>query len=324
MRFGIIGIILIATGLQAHATPPHDIKPAKEAQLLHRKAVNASKSKGFEQAIKLWRQAEARHPIWKYAFNLASTHAFKKKWKLAWSALERVQAYGQPVKHTRLVVQLRKVVRVALLRNHAHIELKVLPVEAQVLRNGMAWEEPRRVWTADDSSNLIIRLAGYETVKTKWSHPTGQIHEPSTIRLVKTVSQEVEENTIALGVASGDGDSMSGWQWTTIGTGIALLAGGAGSLAWSESLADELNTLNDTPGTDYNTYSTQFDQDKESAERARFAGWVLTGVGAAILTAGIVWLLLEDVEKPDPLGQQTMLEPVLLPHGGGLRGTVRF
>ena len=194
MRFGLIGIILIATGLHAHAhdTPPHDVSTAKEAQQLHRKAVTASKNKDFEQAIKLWRQAETKHPIWKYAFNLASTHAFKKKWKLAWSALERVQAYGQPEKHTRLVVQLRKEVRGALLRNHAHIELKVLPVEAQVLRNGMAWEEPRRVWTADDSSNLIIRLAGYETVKTKWSHPAGQIHEPTTIRLVETVTQEVE------------------------------------------------------------------------------------------------------------------------------------
>jgi hypothetical protein len=117
---------------------------------------------------------------------------------------------------------------------------------------------------------------------------------------------------------------MSGWQWTTIGTGIALLAGGAGSLAWSESLADELNTLNDTPGTDYNTYSTQFDQDKESAERVRFTGWALSSMGAAILTAGIVWLLLEDVESTVPLGQQTMLEPVILRHGGGLRGTVRF
>ena len=85
-----------------------------------------------------------------------------------------------------------------------------------------------------------------------------------------------------------------------------------------------MSALNNAPGKDYNTYSTQFDSNKESAERARFTGWALSSVGAAVLTAGIVWLLLEDVKPTASLGQQTMLEPVLLRHGGGLRGTVRF
>jgi hypothetical protein len=320
MRFGFIAIILIAAGLHAQATPPVVNPAADEAQQLHRKAVKASKSEDFGQAIALWRQAEAKHPIWKYAYNLASTHAFQKKWKSAWRAVERVRARDVPSKHARLIDQVESEVRGALLRNHAYIELKILPVEAKVLRNGMAWDEPRRVWTADDSSNLIIRLAGYETVTTKWSHETGQIHEHRTIRLVTTDL----ENTVALGLASSDGESMSGWQWTTIGTGIALLAGGAGSLAWSESLADDLETLNNAPGTDYNTYSKQFDQDKDSAESTRLAGWMLTGVGAAVLTAGIVWLLLEDGKPTTALGQQTTLEPVILPHGVGFRGTVRF
>ncbi|MFT7626306.1 MAG: hypothetical protein ACI9WU_005501, partial [Myxococcota bacterium] len=109
------------------------------------------------------------------------------------------------------------------------------------------------------------------------------------------------------------------WGWATASAGVLLVAGAATlhGLASSdnEDLHDRFGSSANVPaGTSAQAaYDRAYDADV--APRAT-AAWILYGVGAAVLTTGIVLLVTgQDTAEPAAI----TLTPMGLPDGGGMR-----
>ena len=116
-------------------------------------------------------------------------------------------------------------------------------------------------------------------------------------------------------------DSSGNWiEWTLVGSGVAMIAAGAGMFVWSNSVANEAKELNEN-ATDFAAYNTQYQDLEKKHQTLSLSGWVLAGVGvAASITGGVLlWLSPE-------LGEQgnARIEPFIGPGTGGVLTTISF
>jgi|GEM_PF-2657405 len=147
-------------------------------------------------------------------------------------------------------------------------------------------------------------------------------HEPQTrtveVRGAKTTALTAHLPVVVVEPAA---SRYEPWTWVSLGTGAALMVGGAVLVALGE---DDHQTITSAPG--YGTgepvaMSLERAQQLESSgDTKKLGGWIAVGVGgAAVLTAGILFALDEPAEASG-----TIVPAVApLPDGGAftLRGT---
>lgn len=265
---------------------------------------------------------------------MAYASAKLERWLEAWEALDRVEGYGDlPAEHADNVRTLRTEVRQALLKDHAFVSLTVSPPGASVLRDGREWPEPRKTWTRQTRSEIRVSAPGYVAKEQIWTHHIGQVHR-SVIRLKKPkpkpkpavqVEKPKPAPVVAKPLPPDDGpSSLAIGGWTSVGIGVAAVAGGAVMFVLADGIASDLDALSNDTGElrkmgSYQAYDERFQLENQRRETAVTMGWVVTGVGLAAAVTGAVLLVMDDESEPG-----AGVAPLILPGGGGMRGVVRF
>lgn len=295
----VLTLLLLAAG-DVRAAPP-DARKVELAEQLHKRALAAARDGEFARAAGLWEEAEALYGSWKYAFNRASVLTVQKNWMAAWKALERSDDYGVPEAHRPKIQGVRLTVESALLKTYARLQVSVSPSGATVKRGGVVWKPPLEVWTTDEESVLEVSADGYETVTQTVSHPIGFRHR-ETIGLA--------------GLVEAPNRGFGAWKWVSLGVGAAAATAGIGFLAWSEALVSDAEGL-DWQASDYNA---RYDDLQASHSMAQVSGWALAASGAALVTVGVVLVVLEG---SDGEGRVTVT-PTVSGRGAGFTATGRF
>ena len=115
------------------------------------------------------------------------------------------------------------------------------------------------------------------------------------------------------------------WGWSTLGTGIALAAVGAGLAGHAASMVDNLTTLNALHVSGYDDYARQYRAQRSEIDDYSAAGYALLGVGLAVAAGGATLLVLDHLEKRrKTTGAARKLGWQVTPLGGGLLATMRF
>jgi hypothetical protein len=137
--------------------------------------------------------------------------------------------------------------------------------------------------------------------------------------MVAIVANRSDSNETNLSLATTD--SSGNWmEWTLVGSGVAVIAIGAGMFVWSQSVVDEANTLNDNP-TNFPAYDAKYQDLEKKHQTLSLSGWVLTGVGVATAITGgvLLWLSPELGEEGN-----ARIEPFVGPGTGGILTTISF
>lgn len=142
------------------AEPTGDPDARSAAEQLHAQALDAFKKGDRPRAVALWRSANTRHPFWKYAYNIANALYLDGAHEEAWTFLEEARATMH--EHLAKLDELDAKLSLELAKTHAWLQVRVMPEDAVVKRNGSVWRAPRRVWTKDTESRLEIASSGYE------------------------------------------------------------------------------------------------------------------------------------------------------------------
>lgn len=116
---------------------------------------------------------------------------------------------------------------------------------------------------------------------------------------------------------------LRAWKWTATLTGTLAVATGAGLLGWSEKLAKDSQSLNETASS-WPDYDFRYEALSSDHDAAATSGYVLLGVGGALAVAGVVLFVLDrepgDVTEPS----HTTIVPAPLPGGAQITATMSF
>jgi len=173
--------LLVLSPAVGLAQPPTS---AERADALNRIAVAAYQKGAFEDAVMQWMAAEQIDPQWKYALNLAGTLPRLKRWVEAWAACQRARALKLPKAHLDQLDKLQESIGSTLRRDHARLEISVVPVDAQITLNKEPWTPGRSRWVTGTESHLRVVRSGYEPEARVVRHIPGRVHE-LTVHLVR-------------------------------------------------------------------------------------------------------------------------------------------
>ena len=168
----------------AKADPPsrQDVREAKRA---YSSAKRSLRKKDIIMALVHLKDAENKHPSYKYAALLARTHLQSNQPVIAWEAANRAERYGIPKQKQRAFEALFAEIEDRLKEGHAFLELSVFPPNASVRIGKQQWLPPYRKWVPRSFSVLELEAPGHAPMSFKWHHPTGN-RANRTVRMEPT------------------------------------------------------------------------------------------------------------------------------------------
>lgn len=326
---------------------------AEQGAQLHKTAVAAARGGKWKTAIDRWRAAEALYPHWKYAFNLASALEHIGDTMTAWEAGQRAIDTGLPDSRRDQIDGIMHRLEERLFLAHAFLELDVQPAGATVTRDGNAWDGTRKGWTHTSASLIVVHADGYLPKTQLWRHPNGARATlavnlikapmlaranvpaerpkgrapgvaPTVMKRPKVVPAKKPKPVIKPRTPPEEGPDLGMIGWATLGSGVAVAAGGAGLIAWSGTLRVDGRGINQD-ASDWDQYGNEYDAAKSRYEAVQLGGWVMTGVGAAAAVTGAILLVIDSTRSSEEdTGTTTTLAPLPLAGGGGVSAEVRF
>jgi hypothetical protein len=157
-------------------------KDVREAKRHYNAAKRSLRRKEFLMALVHLKDAENKHPTYKYAAALASTHLKSRQGVLAWEALGRAEKYGVPKQKQREFDELSQSIERELLETHAFLELTVFPPNASVRIQKQQWLPPYQKWVPRSFSVLTLEAPAHAPMTVKWHHPRNN-KSKKTIRM---------------------------------------------------------------------------------------------------------------------------------------------
>ena len=215
-----------------------------------------------------------------------------------------------------------KTIRLKKEEPHGSLVVKGSPVGAEVMLSGA------RMGTLPQVVKVELKVGRYEVavVMDGFEAETRTMSVVAGQQVTWEVALKATATTPLVVEKKPAGSDLRTPGWITAGVGLAAVAGGIGMFVWADGAANDLDALNQDPGRlgelgGYPAYETEYSEAESNYNAGRIGGWVLTGVGAAAVVAGVVMIALP-AQKGEP---ETSSISVLPLRGGGLlNGTVRF
>lgn len=313
----VVVLLGLALPAQAAQVPPPDVAGAKfrheAARGLAEKALQEADSDRraelLDQAIGLWREAEALHPTWRYAYNLARAWIERGAWLDAWGACRRARALDVPRDAGRDLDRLERTARKALLKERALVRLIVEPPDAWAELNGDGWKPPRERWVDRGESELTVRRRGHVTHSQTWKHPIGR----ETVLQIR-LSPQTQESVVVTEPARPL--RFGSWKSGLLIGGLVGFAGGAGLLVYREVLAQDQEDLNADVATT-SDYMSRYEENESRHGLVKGFGIAFTVLGAAAAIGGGVLYFLEGDPEPESAAL-IQVRPLVLRDGAGL------
>ncbi|TNF24076.1 MAG: PEGA domain-containing protein [Deltaproteobacteria bacterium] len=309
--------LLAATPPFARAAAPPDAPPPAAVERPVQDVIDAAKAAfedgryeeafaGFEEAQKRTGQVGIFYPI-------ARCYEELDRLEEALAAYERVAA----AESVPAAARGKADTAARLLRDRlatGRLVLQVSPFGATVLVDGAvvgtAPVEPLDV--APGKHTVAVRRVGFSTM-TRDVDVQGARTATVVVELAAAVEKPVEPPD----------DGASFWPWVTLGVGGAVSIGGAISV-WS----GEQDHLEITQAEGYSEGQlVDMSRDRALALEAsgddkKLVGWILVGVGSAVMVGSAVWLALD----APPEGEGTTVVPTasVTPGGAALGAVGRF
>ena len=294
----LLGTALISMTASADLPTRQDVR---EARRFYNSAKRSLRKNDILTALVHLKDAENKHPIYKYAAALATTHLRSNQPVLAWEAANRAKKYGVPKQKERRFTELSQTIEAQLLQTHAFLALTVVPTTASVRIGNEQWLPPYKKWVPRNFSVLELEAPAYAPKKVKWHHPTGN-------KATRTILMEPASNFGQIEVTGSPAGASVYIDGKRLGTlpqvNSGLLKPGEYTVSVENNgfIASERQTLVrkgvTTPIT-MELEPTESDLVKSLKSKTMW-GWTAVGVGGAALITGIGLLahsavLIDDV-----------------------------
>ena len=310
----VVAVLLGGAVAVARAAPEPTPQQREEAWRLNKEARADLEAGRYDAAIAKLRRALAFSQDPTTIYNLALTYDTAGDWVLAGDhyrlclsktpdpetrrlAEEKLAALEPKLVKGRLVVERKERWVDVPGAGEAKVRLELLPLDRlgslliEATPTGAAvWLDDEPLGTAPirpqrvlaGTHRVRVEMAGYET-------------ETEVVKVVPGAA-----TTVALRLEqSRSGPDYSPWTWVTLGSGLALVAGGG--LAYGLGEADHEEVVG-TSGYGQAAGGVVADRSYDSArdlvesgDEKKIAGYVLWGVGGAALVASTVLFVLEEV-----------------------------